>query len=166
MASVQVDHASAKKVQGTRTLLAIALFKLVKAASLIALGIGALRLLHHDVETTVMGWIEDLHVDPDNHFIHGLLTRVLAISPAELKAASVGTFLYAALLLTEGIGLLFRKPWAEYLTIIATSLLIPLELYELSLEVSVAKLWVLVVNIAIVAYLVWLVRRSRHAVHG
>jgi uncharacterized membrane protein (DUF2068 family) len=147
-------------------LLAIALFKLVKAASLIALGIGAIKLLHQDVAATVTGWIEDLHVDPDNHLVHGLLTRVLAISPDELKVASVGTFLYAALLLTEGVGLLLKRKWAEYLTIIATSSLVPLELYELSLHVSAAKIAVLVANIGIVAYLVWLVRRSRHAVHG
>jgi uncharacterized membrane protein (DUF2068 family) len=164
MASVQLET-SPKTVKGTPMLLAIALFKLVKAASLIALGVGAIKLLHQDVAATVTGWIEALHVDPDNHLIHGLLTRVLAISPEELKAASVGTFLYAALLLTEGVGLLLRRRWAEYLTIVATSCLVPLELYEISLGVTVAKIWVLVINIVIVAYLVWEIRRSRHAVH-
>jgi uncharacterized membrane protein (DUF2068 family) len=156
----------ASKVKGARTLLLIGLFKLVKAASLIALGIGAINLLHKDVAATVTGWIEVLHVDPDNHLIHGLLTQVLSISPAELKAASVGTFLYAVLLLTEGVGLVLRKRWAEYLTIVATSLLIPLELYELHLRVTPAKIWVLAINIVIVAYLIWEVRRSGHAVHG
>jgi len=115
-----------------RTLLAIALFKLVKGILLIAVGIGAFKLLHKDVAQTLSHWIDVLRVDPDNRFIHGLLTRAFSISPAQLKATSIGTFMYAALLLTEGTGLLLRKRWAEYFTIVTTGGLVPLELYELS----------------------------------
>jgi uncharacterized membrane protein (DUF2068 family) len=165
MASVQQPPA-ANKVKGTLTLLAIGIFKLVKAGTLIALGIAAIKLLHQDAASTVARWLDVVHIDPDNHLIHGLLGQVLAISPEELKAASVGTFLYAALLLTEGTGLLLRKRWGEYLTIVATALLIPLELYEINRRVTAAKIVILAINIAIVAYLVWEVRRSSHAVHG
>ncbi len=147
-------------------LLAIALFKLVKATSLIAVGIGAIKLLHQDVAATVARWIEYLRLDPDNRMIHEALTQLQAISPGELKTASVATFCYAALLLAEGTGLLLRKRWGEYLTIVATSALIPLELYEIHRRMTTAKIAVLVINIVIVAYLVWEVRRSGHAVHG
>jgi uncharacterized membrane protein (DUF2068 family) len=164
MASVEVQPAN--RVKGTPMLLAIAVFKLVKALTLIALGIAAIKLLHQDTATTVARWLEVVHVDPDNHLIHGLLAQVLAIKPEELKAASVGTFLYAALLLTEGTGLILRKRWGEYLTIVATALLIPLELYEINLRVTTAKIVILAINIVIVAYLVWEVRRSGLAVHG
>jgi uncharacterized membrane protein (DUF2068 family) len=163
---VSVQSPPTKKARSPRMLLAIGLFKLVKAASLIAVGIGAIELLHKDVASTVTHWIEVLRVDPDNRIIHGMLTRVFAISPAELKAASVGTFLYAALLLTEAVGLLLRKRWGEYLTIVATAGLIPLELYEIVLHVTPVKILVLLVNAGIVAYLIWEVRRSAHAVHG
>src|SRR5262249_6510925 len=130
------------KARSPLMLIWIGLFKLIKAGSLITLGILAINLLHKDVAATINGWIEDLHLDPDNRIVQGLLTPILAISPKELKATSVITFLYAALLLTEGVGLLLRKRWGEYLTIVATSLLLVPELYELSLGVTAAKLWV------------------------
>ena len=139
---------------------------MIKAALLIALGIGAIKLLHRDLAETLNDCIDLLRVDPDNRIIHWILNKLLAISPNQLKAASVGTFIYAAVLLTEGIGLLLRKRWAEYLTIVATSGLIPVELYEIARHVTVSRIGVLAVNLAIVAYLIWEVRRSRHLVHG
>ena len=138
----------------------IALFKLLKGILLVAAGVGALKLLHKDVFETVSHWADILRVDPDNGFIHGLISRVLSISPNQLKAASVGTFVYAALLLTEGTALLLRKRWAEYFTIITTAGLIPLEIYEITRHATAAKTGVLIINVAIVVYLVLRVRRS------
>jgi uncharacterized membrane protein (DUF2068 family) len=142
------------------TLLLIALFKLAKGILLVIAGIGALKLLRHDVAETVSHWVEILRVDPDNRHIHGLLARLLAVSPRQLQAASVGTFVYAGLLLTEGTGLLLRKKWAEYFTIVTTAGLIPLEVYETVRHLTAAKIAVLVINIAIVIYLVARVRKS------
>jgi uncharacterized membrane protein (DUF2068 family) len=160
MATVGSAPQATKARQGTATLLLIAIFKLLKGGALIAVGIGALKLLHRDVAETVTHWIDVMRVDPDNRLVHSLLGRILRISPNQLKALSVGTFVYSGLLLTEGTGLLLRKRWAEYFTIITTAGLIPLELYELSRHVSGAKIVVLIVNIAIVVYLVVRVRRK------
>ncbi len=146
--------------QSSATLLAIAIFKLFKGVLLLVAGIGALRLLHRDVGEVVSHWADVLGVDPDNRFIHRLLSRALSVSPKELKEASVGTFVYAGLLLTEGTGLLLRKRWAEYFTIITTAGLIPLEVYEISRHLTALKIVVLLVNVAIVIYLVARVRRK------
>jgi uncharacterized membrane protein (DUF2068 family) len=146
--------------QGAITLLLIALFKLVKGVLLVFVGIGALKLLRHDVAETVGHWVDILRVDPDNRFIHRLLSRLLSVSPNQLRAASVGTFVYAALLLTEGTGLLLRKRWAEYFTIITTAGLIPLEIYEIVRHLTAAKVVVLLINAAIVLYLIVRVRRA------
>src|SRR6202140_1126370 len=161
MALTRPARRPARRQSSSRTLLLIALFKLIKGVLLVAVGIGALKLLHKDVAQTALHWVDVLRVDPDNRFIHGLLTRAFTISPKQLKATSIGTFIYAGLLLTEGTGLLLRKRWAEYFTIITTGGLIPLELYELSRHVTAAKIAVLIVNVAIVAYLVARVRRTR-----
>ena len=146
--------------KGAAALLLIALFKLIKGSLLLGVGIGALKLLHRDVAQTVAHWVDILRVDPDNRLIHKLLSRLLSVTPAQLRAASAGTFVYAGLLLTEGLGLLFRKRWAEYFTIVTTAGLIPIEVYELSRRVTAAKVAVLFVNVAIVAYLVRRVRKS------
>lgn len=143
-----------RKPERSLTLLLIALFKLTKGILLVIVGIGALKLLHRDVAQTVTHWVDILRVDPDNRFIHRLLAHALRVTPAQLKAASVGTFIYAALLLTEGTGLLLHKKWAEYFTLITTAGLIPLEIYELARHVTAAKIWVFLINVAIVVYLV------------
>jgi uncharacterized membrane protein (DUF2068 family) len=140
--------------QSTPALLAIALFKLLKGVALIAVGIGALKLLGHDVSETIGHWIDVLRVDPDNRFIHEAIIHILNVTPKQLEAASVGTFIYAALLLTEGTGLLLRQHWAEYFTVITTAGLIPLELYEIARHVTVVKIFVTLVNLLIVIYLI------------
>lgn len=150
--------------ENPRTLLWIAVFKLFKGILLLAVAFGALRFLHRDLGESVLHWVNILRVDPDNRFIHRLLARVTTIQPRQLREISAGTFIYSALLLTEGTGLMLRKHWAEYFTIITTGGLIPLEVYELNRHFSAAKVFVLVVNAAIVWYLVARVVRTRRAV--
>ena len=139
-------------------LVLIGAFKLLKALLLIIVGIGAFRLLHRDLASTVVHWTNLLRVDPDNRFVHRFLIRILRVTPTQLRELSIGTFLYAGLFATEGVGLLLRRRWAEYFTIVTTSGLIPLELYEMARHFTVAKLVVLLVNIMIVGYLVKRVR--------
>ncbi|MDQ6706819.1 MAG: DUF2127 domain-containing protein [Acidobacteriota bacterium] len=140
--------------RGSTGLILIGLFKLMKGVLLIAVGIGALRLLHKDVASSVTHWVEILRVDPENRYIHGVLARVFAVNPKQLKELSAGTFFYAALLFTEGAGLLWRKHWAEYFTVITTAALIPLEIFELAKRFTSVKVAVLAVNVAIVVYLI------------
>jgi uncharacterized membrane protein (DUF2068 family) len=156
--------ARAAKQSSSFILILIGFFKLVKALLLIAIGVGAIKFLHKDLGNTVMHWVQVLRVDPDNRFIHRILVRIFRLTPKQLKELSVGTFLYAAVFLTEGMGLLFRKHWAEYFTIISTGLFIPLEIYELAKHFTIPKLVVTVINVLIVWYLVARVRsRSKRS---
>jgi uncharacterized membrane protein (DUF2068 family) len=143
----------------SRGLMLIAAFKLLKGIALIAVGIGALHLLHRDVAAVVDHWINAFRVDPHNRFIHWVLAKVPLVDDKKLKELSVGTFIYAAVFLTEGTGLAFHKRWAEYFTIITTGSFLPLEVYELIYHATVAKGVALVINIAVVAYLVRELRR-------
>jgi uncharacterized membrane protein (DUF2068 family) len=111
----------------------------------------------------VMSWIAQLHVDPENRYVDQALRTLLSLDDRKLKAVSAGTFFYAALLLTEGTGLLLRQRWAEYFTVIVTGSFIPLELYELARHVTLTRLIVISVNVVIVWYLVVRLRRPRHA---
>jgi uncharacterized membrane protein (DUF2068 family) len=72
----------------------------------------------------------------------------------------VAALAYGALELVEGVGLWQRRRWAEWLTVIATSFLIPLELYELVHRPTALKAAGLAVNVAIVIYLLRMVRRG------
>lgn len=148
-----------KRGKGDTWILLIGLFKLVKGVSLLILGFGLLRLLHRDVAEVVQHWIDVLRVDPDNRIVHRALLKIFNVTPKQLKELSAGTFLYSAIFLTEGVGLLARKHWAEYMTLISTGLFIPLEVYEIYRHFTMMKLAVTAVNIAIVWYLAMRVRK-------
>lgn len=90
-----------------------------------------MTLLHKDVASEVEHWLDQLRIDPDNELIGTLLSKLQLVHTKELKEISALGAGYAALFLTEGTGLLFRKRWAEWLTFVATSSLMPLEVYEL-----------------------------------
>jgi uncharacterized membrane protein (DUF2068 family) len=139
----------------------IAAFKLLKGVALIAVGIGALRLLHKDTATIVEHWVNVFRVDPHNHFIDLLLEKLSILDDRRLKELSIGTFVYAGIFLVEGVGLALKKRWAEYLTIITTSSLLPIEIYELARRASAGKVLALLINLAVVAYLIVELRRSR-----
>lgn len=140
----------------------IAAFKLFKGVLLLAVGIGALRLLHRDVREIVNRWVAELRFDPQGRLIHALLLHVGAIDDHMLRRIGIGTFFYSALLLTEGIGLWLEKRWAEYLTVILTGSFLPLEIYELTRRINVTRVTILVINVLIVAYLIRFIRREGH----
>jgi uncharacterized membrane protein (DUF2068 family) len=142
----------------------IAAFKLFKGLVLLAVGIGAVKLLHKDVALEVERWADWFRVDPHNRFIHHLLEKVSIVNPKKLRELSAGTFFYAAMVITEGTGLLLGRRWAEYLTIIATGSFIPLEIYELYKHANLAKGALLLINIGVVIYLILELARNRR--HG
>jgi uncharacterized membrane protein (DUF2068 family) len=109
----------------------------------------------------VIRWVEHLRLDPDNYYIHRGLARIFRITPKQLKELSVGTFLYAGLYSVEGVGLLMRKHWAEYLTTISTALFIPLEAFEMYNRFTWPRLSFLLINAAIVWYLAARIKSRR-----
>ena len=133
---------------------AIALFKLAGSVLLFAIAAGA-GLLTHMVGTAQLAHVlRIVRGDVDEQFLQRLLIQASLVAPRTLEAVSVGTGVYALLLLTEGIGLWLRQRWAEYFTVIVTASMIPLELYEVVQRPSPTNLLVLGSNVVIVIYLV------------
>jgi len=139
----------------------IAIFKFFKAVSLIALGVGAFKLVHKDVGGLLEHAVEALRLEPGHHFVEVALAKASNLSPEQIKKLGLGSFLYAGLFFTEGIGLWLRKRWGEWLTVIITGSLIPIEIYETYWHPSWVKAVVLAVNVAIVLYLIYHIRSER-----
>src|ERR1700738_4893643 len=136
-----------------RVLRFIAFFKFVKALLLILTGVGALNLLHKDVPSVLDHWITVFGMDPDNQYIDKLLEKAASLTPHKLKLAGVASFIYAGLFLIEGTGLLLEKRWGERISIIIAGSFLPLEIYEIYRDVNAIKIALLIINIAVVAYL-------------
>ena len=86
------------------------------------------------------------------------LAKASHLRPQQIKELGLGSFLYAALFLVEGTGLWLEKRWGEWVTVIITSSLVPVELYEIYRHPSAVKVAVLVINLAIVGYLIYHIR--------
>jgi hypothetical protein len=85
----------------------------------------------------------------------GRFHKFFLYNPKHLDELAVVALGYAALEATEMVGLWFAKRWAEYLTFLATAILLPLEVYELTTKLSIFKIVIFLINLAIVVYLVF-----------
>jgi len=149
--------------QRDRVLRLIALFKFCKAVLLVVVGLGALRLLDPGVAARAQRWMAALASSNDRSAVQHVIASLAGLSPRRLEAVGVGAFLYAVLFTIEGVGLWRGKRWAEYLTVIATLSLVPLEVFELTRAVTPPRLAALVVNLAVVVYLLGRIRRRARA---
>ncbi len=139
----------------------IGLFKLGKAVFFLGVSLGALHFVHHDLPSTVDRIMHELHFDPEGNVVDLITDRVAQITHHKLRLISMGTSLYAALCTTEAYGLLTRKVWAEFVTLWLSVSFIPWELYELARRPSLWPLSILLTNILVVAYLLWMLRRKK-----
>lgn len=142
-----------------RVLRLIALERIVRGALLLGAGVYLLFHLNSDFGRLGERVMRAIELDPRRPLLHRIVAYLHHLHASELRIAALFAFGYGLLELVEGTGLWLDKLWAEYLTVVATSLLIPLEIFELVRNPSLLKAGGIVVNLAIVAYLVWNLRR-------
>jgi len=143
----------------------IAVFKLLKALLFVAAGVGLLHFFNRDMESSLEHLLDDWHIDPDDpkhDYIRELIVRIGNLTDTHLKlvALSLASFVYAALFAVEGTGLFLGKKWAEWMVVIITSTLLPVELYEIAHHVTALKIVVTAINVLIIVYLVILIRHN------
>jgi uncharacterized membrane protein (DUF2068 family) len=96
-----------------------------------------------------IGW------DIDNSKVVQSVDKAFSLSPTTLVWIAVGLLAYAAIQFVEGTGLWLMKRWGEYFAVVATSVFLPVEIYEITERVTALRVALLLVNIAAVAWLVW-----------
>ncbi|MGA2431685.1 MAG: DUF2127 domain-containing protein [Candidatus Acidiferrum sp.] len=151
------------KSSDTKLIRLIALFKLLKAVLLIAVGVGAFKLVHTDITGVLAEWAARLGLDPGSRYVGRAILKSATLTPSKIKDLGVGSFIYAGLFLTEGIGLWLVKRWAEWFSIIITSSLVPVEIYEIHRHFTAPRVLALLINIAVVGYLLYRIRAERSA---
>jgi uncharacterized membrane protein (DUF2068 family) len=149
-----------QRPRGSGLVRAIGLFKLVKAIFLIAAAISVFKLMHRDIGDVVLTWAHRFHIAPGNVLLERLLEKVLTVTGHQLIVVGCVLLSYAAMFLVEGIGLLLLKHWAEWMTVITTSGLIPIEMYEIIRHPTWLKAIAMVINIILAVYLAVHVRRE------
>jgi uncharacterized membrane protein (DUF2068 family) len=137
----------------------IGAFKLAKGLLILAVALGVLRLMHADAAEVLERWTTQLHIDPEGRHVGRAMHRILSLDERHLRVLSAGMIVYAGLFVVEGVGLMLRKRWAEWLTVIVTASFVPLEIYEAARHPTAIRVAALAVNLTIVWYLVVRLRR-------
>jgi len=148
-------HQIPKGPERDRVLTVIALIKFGKALVVSAVGFGALQLIHSSLRDQANAMFDALGQSVDVIPVLRLLRQIGALAPTSLRLFGAGAFLYAALFVTEGVGLWLQKRWAEYLTVVATASFIPFEIFEIIRLRTLPRFGALALNVLVVIYLIY-----------
>jgi uncharacterized membrane protein (DUF2068 family) len=128
-------------------LLAAAVFKLKSTQASIK------ELVDRDL-TALKPFFNQIHFNVSDSATVRTIEKVLNAKQSTLNLIALGILFYGLLQIAEGVGLWVLKRWGEYVAVIGTTLFIPLEVYELTENISWLKITVLLINVAAVLYLV------------
>ena len=170
---------------GGKGLYLIAIFELVKTVLFLIGAAGMFHLVNRDTQIELRRLLHVFRISGDSKFVGSLLPTAADLIDAHKRVFVGLLLLYAVLHATEGLGLLLRKRWAEYFTVIMTAIPLPYEVYLLvhhtthskvlpfvspdqkwialfSQHIFVLKIFVLLANLGIVYYLIYHLRHSAH----
>jgi uncharacterized membrane protein (DUF2068 family) len=148
-------------MHSNKNLKVIAVFEVFKAFLAVLAGLGLISLLHRDIQGLVLELEQALHLDLHRPFAVMLIQKVESLHSNQLLAMLGLVLCYATLRVIEAIGLWFDTTWAKWLAVVSGLLYLPLELYELTRSVTVIKVAVTLLNIAVVLYISRDLKRSQ-----
>src|SRR5215472_16244478 len=144
-----------------RLLRAVAGIEFLKGVFVVLMGICALLLLHKDVWLYAESLLALFHVNTDRRFAQMFLDLADNVTDARLWAAARIAFAYAVLRFTEAYGLWKYRTWAEWVALVSGTLLLPLEIRELFRGVTFIRCALLLGNLAVVFYMLYVILENR-----
>lgn len=134
--------------------LGIIVFKYLKGAAFLLLGIVALRIARLSNHSEPMEIARLLGVDSGKLVVQNLSAVLSAFTSRQVQAIGAASLLLGFVFATEGTFLALRIWWAPYLTIVLTALGIPPELIEIARRPHSGRRYLLLaINVAILVYL-------------
>ena len=144
-----------------RGLRLVALFEASKGLLVLLVGLELLSLIHKGVQNAGEEIVERFHLNFARHHPRILLYATTHLNDSNVRLLALAALAYATVRFIEAYGLWRLRAWAEWFAIISGGVYLPFELYELVRHPSIVKTVILLLNLAIVAYLLY-VRWSEH----
>jgi uncharacterized membrane protein (DUF2068 family) len=152
-----VAHAKAAERHRRRTALrAVASLELAKGLVVLLLGFGAVSLVHKDAWDVAEALLRFLHVNPDHHYAQVFLNLADNLTDKKLWAMAAGAMAYSIVRFVEAYGLWLERTWAEWFALISGALYVPFEAYEVVRRPTPIHVAVLLINLGIVFYMLYL----------
>ena len=140
---------------GQSGLRVVAVFEGAKGGLVLVTGLGLLAFIHRGLHIAAEEVVRHLHLNPARHYPRIFLDAAARVTDTQLWILAVSAFLYVVVRFIEAFGLWHRKLWAQWFGALSGGIYIPMELLEVTRGLSWAKVAVLSVNSAIVAYLAY-----------
>lgn len=102
----------------------------------------------------VRALLRDFGFSVHHNKLLGLVQKAFTLNPHELTWLAIGVAAYAVIEIIEGVGLWLLMRWGEYFAMVATSVFLPYEVYDLIAKVTVFRAVAFAINLALVVYLV------------
>ena len=134
---------------------AVAVFEAAKGVLVLVAGFGLLSLVHRDVQHAAETIVRHLHLNPARHYPRVFIEAAGRVSSSRLWMLAGGAFAYSLVRFVEAYGLWRLRAWAEWFAIVSGGLYLPVEVYELARRPSQVKAAILLGNLAVVAYLLY-----------
>jgi uncharacterized membrane protein (DUF2068 family) len=138
---------------------AVAVFEAAKGALVLLAGFGVLRLLHSDTHALAIRLIEHLHLDPTKKLPHLFINAASRLTDVHLWLLALLALVYATARFIEAYGLWNGRRWAEWFALVSGAIYLPFEIYELTRGVEAIKVGALVINILVIIYMAFMLRR-------
>jgi uncharacterized membrane protein (DUF2068 family) len=163
ISSVLLEHAkAAEHHRRVAALRAVASLELAKGLVVLLLGFGAISLVHKDAWDVAEALLHFLHVNPDRHHSAQVFLNLADnLTDRKLWAMAGGAAAYSIIRFIEGYGLWHERSWAEWFALISGLVYVPFEAYEVARRSTAIHWAVLLINIGIVFYMIYL-RLSAH----
>lgn len=144
-----------------RVLQTVATLEFLKGIFVTLMGVCALLLVHKDAWLYAESLLAVFHISTDRHIAQIFLDLADNVTDSSLWAAARLAFAYSILRFVEAYGLWRCRTWAEWVAAVSGTLLLPLEVHELFRRVTLLRCGVLIVNVAVVIYMVYIILLNR-----
>jgi uncharacterized membrane protein (DUF2068 family) len=138
----------------------VALFEGGKGAIVLLAGLGVLSFIHRDLHHAAVQLVEHLHFNPARHYPRIFIDLTESVTDSQLWALALAALIYSAVRFVEAVGLWFGEKWAEWFGLLTGGMYVPVELYEVTRGVTWPKLSLLVVNLGVVSYLLYVLNKK------
>ena len=139
----------------------VAMFEASKGALVLLAGCGILAFIHKDLHLAAIQLVRALHFNPAKHYPSIFIDAADRVTDPQLWMMALSALFYSAVRFVEAYGLWHRQPWAEWFGFLSGGMYIPLEVFEVSRQVTWPRVTVLAVNVVVVGYLADVLARSR-----
>jgi uncharacterized membrane protein (DUF2068 family) len=144
-----------------RGLHVVALFEAVKGLLVLVAGFGLLSFIHKDIHEAAVQLVEHFHLNPASHYPLIFLDLTEHINDTRLWGMAMAAAMYFVVRMVEAAGLWLRKTWAEWFAVLTGGMYIPVEIFEVARRVTWPRVTVLVVNLGVVSYLLFILINNK-----